>query len=92
MIEPAVMTHLVQFGVAGLMAWMWLTERRGAAVREKSIEEAHARLMEQRTQLGVLMDVVRENTRALVALEGAQRSLVRLVERLDGSERRAEVD
>lgn len=92
MVEPEVMTHLVQFGVAGLMAWMWLTERRGAAGRERAIEEAHARLMEERTELGLVMEVVRENTRALVALEGVQRSLVRLVERLDAGDRSASVD
>lgn len=92
MVEPEMMTHLVQFGVAGLMAWMWLTERRGAAGRERAIEEAHARLMEERTELGVLMEVVRENTRALVALEGAQRSLTQVVERLGATERRVGVD
>lgn len=75
-------TTLTQFGVAGLIAWMWLSERRAAAERERQLAEAHQRILEQRTQLQALIDVVRDNTRAITALETGQRAGVALIERL----------
>ena len=64
-------------GAAGIVAWMWLAERRGAAERERALGEAHRRVMEQRVQLDELMKLVRDNTRAVVSLEAGQRRLAR---------------
>ncbi len=80
--EVEVVTTLTQFGMAGLVAWMWLTERRGSATREGQLNEAHERLLDQRVQIDALLNVVSENTRAVSALEAGQRSLSRLVERV----------
>lgn len=70
---------LAQFGMAGLIAWMWLTERRAGLVREKQIEEAHRRLSQEREALGVVLGVVEANTRAMVSLELGQRELAGLL-------------
>lgn len=80
--ETEIFAALTQFGVAGLIGWMWLTERRAGSDRERQLGEAHERLMEQRTQLEALMTVVRENTRAVTALESAQRAVATALERL----------
>ncbi len=70
---------LTQFGMAGLIAWMWLAERRASLARERQIEEAHRRLMSERESLGVVVGVVEANTRAMVSLELAQRELATLL-------------
>ena len=77
---PALVTQL---GVAGLIGWMWLSERRAAAEREKQLTEAHARIAESGVELDVLLEAVRENTRALAALEAGQGRLISAVERLE---------
>lgn len=66
---------LTQFGMAGLIAWMWLSERRAGLARERQIEEAHRRLVHEREMAGVVIAVVEANTRAMVALELGQREL-----------------
>lgn len=80
--EAELMGALTQFGVAGLICWMWLVERRASAERERQMTEAHRALMEQRDAQEMLVDVVRENTRALSMLEGSQRELIGAIERL----------
>ena len=62
---------LTQFGVAGLIATMWLVERRASSAREKQLAEAHDRLVESRAHLDALLTVVKDNTRAITALESA---------------------
>lgn len=69
------MASLTQFGVAGLIGWMWIVERRAAAAREKLVQEAHDRLISDRTRLEVLVQALRDNTRALTALEVGQRGV-----------------
>ena len=87
--ETELVTMAAQFGTAGLIAWMWLTERRHGAQRDQQIAEAHARLEEQRVQLSALIDVVTSNTRAMTALEQSQRgmadALMRIVDRVGRS-------
>ena len=73
---------LAQLGAAGLIGWMWLSERRAAAARETQLRELHERLMQERPQLAVLLAVVRDNTKALTALELGQRGLAAAMERL----------
>ncbi len=76
MIEAELAAALAQFGVAGLVGWMWLSERRSAGVKERELSEAHRRLVEDRSALGALLDTVRANTRAMTALEIVQRELI----------------
>ncbi len=71
--DPATITSLTPFGAAGLIAFLWLTERRSAADRERQLTQAHERLVRQRSEIALLVGVVRENTRAMTALEGAIR-------------------
>lgn len=73
---------IAQFGVAGLVGWMWLAERRAAAGRERQVSELHARLMEERRGVDVLIAALQDNTRALAALEACQRGLVAMLGRL----------
>lgn len=69
--QPDLVPTLTQFGVAGLIATMWLVERRAASTREKQLAEAHDRLVESRAHLDALLAVVKDNTRAITALEAA---------------------
>ncbi len=73
-----------QFGVAGLICWMWLCERRASGERERQITETHRVLMRQSEERDGLTEVVRDNTRAITALESGQRELIGAIERLDG--------
>jgi len=80
--DPQVIASFAQFGAAGLIGWMWLTERRQAVVREQQLGEAHAKLMRERESLDVLVAALRENTRALSAIEVGQRSMLGLLGRI----------
>ncbi len=79
MFDAQLMTHLTQLGAAGLIGLLWLTERRHAAHRERLLDEAHRTLMRSQTELNALLEVVRDNTRAMVALEEGQRHLAELL-------------
>jgi len=68
-------TVAAQFGMAGLIAWMWLSERRSALARERQIERAHELLVAERASTSALLGVVESNTRALATLESSQREL-----------------
>lgn len=77
--EMDALSTFTQFGVAGLIAWMWLTERRASAQRDRELSEAHQALREQRVQIDALMTLARDNTRAVASMESALRSLSGLV-------------
>jgi len=79
MVQGDVVGMLAQFGMAGLIAWMWLSERRAGLVREKQIEESHLRLAQEREALGVVLGVIEANTRAMVSLELGQRELAAML-------------
>lgn len=83
--EAQIAAAMAQFGIAGLIGWMWLAERRAAAAREKQLAEIHERLLQERPQVDVLVRVVAENTRALTILEGGQRGLAAVLDRLVGA-------
>ncbi|RMH26182.1 MAG: hypothetical protein D6693_07685 [Planctomycetota bacterium] len=74
--EQDLLNFATQFGAAGLIAWMWLSERRHAATREAQLSEAHERLAQSRVALDSLLTVVADNTRALASLEATQRALL----------------
>jgi len=76
MLEAELLGAAAQTGVVGLLAWMWLLERRAAAARELELAELHERVLSDRVKLDVLVGVVTSNTRALTALESVQRVLV----------------
>ncbi len=80
--EPELISTVTQFGMAGLIACLWLIERRWAGVREKQLSDAHDRLLEQRVQVEALMRLVTDNTRAITAVEAGQRTLTELLTRL----------
>ena len=74
--ETEVLSALTQFGVAGMVCAMWLIERSASGKREQDIREAHAALIGQIEERAALIEVVRDNTRALSMLEAGQRGLV----------------
>lgn len=74
--EQDLLNLITQFGAAGLIGWMWLSERRHAAKREQQLTESHERLQEQRLALDQLITLVTENTRAVASLESGQRALL----------------
>jgi hypothetical protein len=63
-------------GVAGLMGAMWLWERHTSRVREKQIDESHARIMTDRVELDQLMDIVKQNAEAMTKLSATQQQLI----------------
>ena len=67
---------IAQFGVAGLIAWLWVTERRSAGERERLLGEAGRRLEAERIGLRTLLDALGASTRALASLEATQRELI----------------
>ncbi len=78
--DTDVLGMLTQFGAAGLIGWMWLSERRSALLRERQVGELHERIVRERREADVLVGVVSDNTRAMAALEASQRALVELIE------------
>lgn len=82
MTDTDLLASLTQFGVAGLIGWMWLSERRAAAARDRQLAEAHDRLVESRTAVNALLSALDQNTRALTAIELGQRRATDLLERL----------
>ena len=80
---PDILPALAQLGAAGLIGWMWLTERRSAAERERQLTAAHDRILHERESLGTLIGALNGNTRALTLLEAGQRELAAAVRHLD---------
>lgn len=73
---------LAQFGAAGLMGWMWLTERRSATIREKQLTDAHERLLNEKHSLEVVLRALESSTRVLTAIEIGQRQLLEVLGRM----------
>ncbi|HRP62699.1 MAG TPA: hypothetical protein PK400_05340 [Phycisphaerales bacterium] len=80
----SILLTLTQFGAAGLIGALWLFERRHAAHRERQLDEAHRRLTADEREISALLEVIKENTRAINALELSQRRMVRLIRSLNG--------
>ncbi|MGI9014989.1 MAG: hypothetical protein ACR2GY_12170 [Phycisphaerales bacterium] len=78
MTEQSLMA-ISQFGAAGLIGMLWILERRQAMQRERQLDETHRRIMEEERDNRLLMDIVRENTRAISCLERSQREMTRLL-------------
>lgn len=73
---------MAQFGTAGLVGWLWLSERRSAGERERQLREVHERLVQERAGFEVVVKALTNNTRALSAVEAGQREVARSVERV----------
>ena len=67
------------FGAAGLMGALWIWERRLSRTREAQLTETHDRLMAERGQMRLLVNLVRRNTAAMSRLQSTQDRLVRLL-------------
>ena len=74
--EAEVLGAFTQFGVAGMVCAMWLIERSASRKREYEIREVHTALIGQIEERAALIEVVRDNTRALSILEAGHRGLV----------------
>jgi hypothetical protein len=74
---PDLLDTVTNLGTAGVMAAMWLWERRTSRQREQQLDEAHARVMSDRVGLDQLIDVVRQNAEALTRLASTQDQLLR---------------
>lgn len=83
--EAEIMATAAQFGVAGMVCWMWLVERRASSERERQLTESHSVLMRSAQEHDAVIEVVKDNTRAMVSLEASQRGLTGAIERLGGS-------
>ncbi len=81
--EAEMLAGLTQFGTAGLIGWLWLSERRAAVAREREAAELVERIRAERAQLDALVTLVRESTRVLALVEAGQQRLCAAVERLD---------
>lgn len=90
--DPEIATSLAQLGTAGLIGWMWLSERRSSLVRERQLDEAHAKLVQERQVVDALLGALRENTRVLGAIEAGQRTLMTLLEKWEPREQAARAE
>jgi len=86
-IDPEALALVTQFGTAGLIGWMWLTERRAAAERDQHLATLHERLLQERRGLDVAVEALRDNTRVLAGVESGQRALLIALERMTSRRR-----
>lgn len=64
-----------QFGSAGLMGWMWLSERKGAQTRDTQLAELQTRLLQERLQFDALVSLARDCAHAVGTLDAGQRQI-----------------
>lgn len=80
MLEAELLKEAAQFGVAGLMGVLWVWERSMSRKRAEQLDEAHRRLVSRGSQLRMMVQLIRENTRAVEQFTQAQTELRSLVE------------
>ena len=78
---PDIINALAQFGPAGLIGFLWIAERRHAARRDRQLGVAPRKLAAADHSLEAILNVVKDNTRAIVTLEQTQRQLIDLAQR-----------
>ena len=81
--DDSLLPMLSQFGAAGLIGVLWILERRHAASRDRQLDESHQRLIAQSREIDALLEVVKDNTRAISAMESAQQRLITLLDSLN---------
>lgn len=79
--------NLTQFGVAGLMGALWVWERAHSRTRERQITESHDAIMDRDRQHESLLQLVRDNTRALSRFEQTQNRMCQLLENMTHEKR-----
>lgn len=82
--DAEIAAAIAQFGAAGLIGWMWLSERRASGERDRQLSEAHERVVRDREDRAALIGAVRDATSAMVSIEHGQRALASIVERALG--------
>jgi len=78
----SVMSDLASFGAAGLMGAMWLWERRLSRLREEQLNDTHHRILRDEQRLKLLIQVVEQNTSAIVRFTETQRDVGEAVKNL----------
>ncbi len=71
--------QLASLGAAGLMGAMWLWERLTSRHREEQLDDAHTRILSDRIEIGLLVDVVKQNAEAMTRLSATQEQLLRQI-------------
>ena len=74
---------LAQFGVAGLMGFLWVWERNLSRRRESQLEQTHEQLRQKRTQLRMTIKALNRNSRVIERFEHTNRLTLDLLERLN---------
>ena len=69
--------QVASLGAAGVMGAMWLWERRTSRQREEQIDAAHERILSDRIEIDLLVEVVRQNAEALTRLSTTQEQCLR---------------
>ena len=82
MIAETIISDLTSFGAAGLMAAMWLLERRLLRRREEQLTDAHERIGQDREKLTGLLDVVGRNSAAIVRFLQHQKEQTEILKHL----------
>ncbi len=80
--ESELLTALAQHGLAGLMGCLWLLERRHSGLRERQLTESHTLILRKHEELAELLEVVKENSVAMTALERSQARLSQVCENI----------
>lgn len=78
--EFVMIEQLVQLGVAGIMGVLWVWERMHSRKREQQLTEAHQRISRREDQLDIMVELVKQNTKAMIDVEHTQ---IRICELLD---------
>ena len=65
---PTLLPNLTSFGAAGLIALMWLSERRASQKRDTQLSDAHDRILADRVQLDATLAALRHNADVLARL------------------------
>ena len=84
MIDEAIRL-LVQFGVAGLMGILWVWERFMSRNLIRQLNESHDYLIRQQQELGVLIDIVKQNTEAIERFNQTQKHFKELLVNLNST-------
>ncbi|QDU35515.1 hypothetical protein KS4_35980 [Poriferisphaera corsica] len=72
-----IVKYLVQFGVAGLMGVLWIWERYLSRDYAKMLSQTHRQIVDQKTEINILVDLLEKNTEALVKFDHTQQQLCR---------------
>lgn len=75
--EPA-----VQLGAAGIIGGMWLLYLKQSRKRDEQLDAAHTRIMGDKTVIDKLLQIVEQNSKAMMHFADTESRLIDLLERL----------